>query len=209
MTSAIMESKRSISMSALKQPANQAASRMDDTVIGPGIRTVGKFETAERRSPGWEASRRSQPPRSMRGETFMTARIAASLREPQEAANRRNTVAGDDWRELSYELIGRYLDVLAVEHRVGAATRTQHRVDLLSLDRWLGRHSKRSLVSATDAILVRYLGEELTRSRTAAVRRRRTMRRFYAWLRAVGCREDDPMHGRSSARARAHPGFTS
>ena len=113
----------------------------------------------------------------------------------------------DEWHDLSYEMIERYLDVLTVEYRVGSATRMEHHADLRSLDRWLVRNSQLSLVRATEAVLLRYLDEELARSRTAAIRRRRTMRRFYAWLRDVGCREEDPMQGQRmrnwwSARAR-------
>ncbi|AMN46949.1 hypothetical protein ACG33_07530 [Steroidobacter denitrificans] len=106
-------------------------------------------------------------------------------------------------------LIERYLDVLVVEYHIGAATRAAHRLDLLNLERWLGRHSKSSLVDVTDTALVRYLSKELARSPTLAVRRRRTMRRFYAWLKDVGCRDDDPMQGRRmrnwwTTRAKIH-----
>jgi len=46
MTAATTETKHSTAATAVKQIADPAAFRMDDIVIGPGVRAVGRFQTA-------------------------------------------------------------------------------------------------------------------------------------------------------------------
>ena len=130
----------------------------------------------------------------------MAAQLTVSGMPIARRCNETNGATRDVWRDLSAQLIDRFMDVLAVDYRFGPATRAQYRSDLRSLERWLQQNSRNSLCCATDANLVRYLREAHARSSGVAKQRRRSMRRFYAWLRAVGCREDDPMSARCVQR---------
>jgi len=122
----------------------------------------------------------------MRG--IKTSTAAGSVR-------RRSRKPADAWLGLSDDVIGRFVDVLLVEHGYSRYTCAGYRTDVRNLDRWLRRADHCTLVSATDRQLIRYLSDRIRRGCSANTLRRLllSLRRFYDFLCASHIRDDNPM----------------
>jgi integrase/recombinase XerD len=101
----------------------------------------------------------------------------------------------DPWLGMSDDLVRRFVDVLLVEHRYSVYTCAGYRTDVRNLDRWLQRFESCTLVTATDAQLIRYLSD-WTRRHASLRKLSRvllSLRRFYSFLFDSHVRGDDPM----------------
>lgn len=100
----------------------------------------------------------------------------------------------DRWCGASRDVIERCMEVLLVDGVVGLAAQAECRRHLLALDNWLQESAGKTAVTATTEELCGYLVEFIREGlaldwATSAVE---SMRRFYAFLQAMGFREDDP-----------------
>ncbi|HEX7115840.1 MAG TPA: site-specific integrase [Steroidobacter sp.] len=105
------------------------------------------------------------------------------------------TDSADDWSGLSEDLIGRFLDVLAVKFRYSRATRAAHRTELHRADRWMQQRRSRTLVAASKCDMRAYVMERRSNGVSAAALSAslRHLRRFYAFLLESHARADDPL----------------
>ena len=103
----------------------------------------------------------------------------------------------DDWSGLSEDLIGRFLDVLAVKFGCSRPTRAAYRAELHRADRWMQQDMGRTLVAARGSDLREYMkqrrGEGASEADLSASARH--LRRFYMFLLESHVRADDPLAG--------------
>ena len=130
----------------------------------------------------------------------MPGTIAATpiyaVRRKRVTRDSRPNTQSDPWVGISSDVIERFIDVLATEHLLAAATRVQYRADLLQLDAWSQRHTGCTLITVSDIQLARFLLLTSAQGARGIARKRRSVGRFYAWLSAMRCRDDDPTRSR-------------
>lgn len=117
-------------------------------------------------------------------------------------AGMQSRAHAEAWLGVSDDILGRFLDVMLVKHRLSLHTCVEYRRVLRNLDRWLQRSEHCSLVTADDEQLVRYLADWVGRrgSLRKLSRVMLAMRRFYAFLCESHARDDNPLLSASMSR---------